>query len=410
MRIVHAIPYFPPANRFGGVPEAVFSLVAAQARQGHEIAVLTTDAGLDSDLSREGLTLQWQRTRTLRAMGDLGGVRILYHPNRWPRMAERHKIFTASFWSEESRLYLPSAIDALHLHEVHIPGYRKIAQIMKTRGARLCLSCHGSLQPPVHRGLKRFLHRVFDPHLRKGWFSDISAYFVLCREEREQLIHCGADERRIAILPHGLPSFDPPFEKLPFPVSHNPEIPTFLYLGRINKAKGVLDAVQAFCGLCQVGYKARLLCCGPDEGALEEIYHLCSSNSIAVTQNAILSQPGIYILPTLSRNCIPTLFSLTDCTICPSPYEAFGLSPVESLLCGVPVIATTTYGCLEHLTEVHDRIQTVSPHDVKTLQDRMMNCRVLVPTDRRTPSNSLLPSWDRIAERVCEKYKADCCD
>ena len=40
MRVLHVIPYFYPGNRFGGVPEAVRSLVNAQASLGYEIYVL----------------------------------------------------------------------------------------------------------------------------------------------------------------------------------------------------------------------------------------------------------------------------------------------------------------------------------------------------------------------------------
>ncbi|MGC9326668.1 MAG: glycosyltransferase, partial [Candidatus Hinthialibacter sp.] len=284
MRIVHAIPYFPPSARFGGVPEAAYSLVQAQARLGHEIIVLTTDAGLRPDSVREGLTVRWVVQKDVRAVGEADGIRIFYMTNRRPLLALQFKIFTASFWNRALEEQLPASLDILHLHEVHIPGYRRLCGKMMERGAGLCLSSHGSWAPPVHRGLKRAAHKWVDPLLRWGWIFHVSAFFALCREEKNQLERAGIPGRRIHVLPHGRPQFESPEAPLPFRAEPSPHLCTFLYAGRLHRAKGVMILAEAFVRLIQEGAEARLIFCGPDEGCAAGIQSICAANQIVLTR------------------------------------------------------------------------------------------------------------------------------
>jgi glycosyltransferase involved in cell wall biosynthesis len=45
------------------------------------------------------------------------------------------------------------------------------------------------------------------------------------------------------------------------------------------------------------------------------------------------------------------LYNLADCTICVSDAEGFGLSAMESLACGTPLISTLTGGLQEQITD-----------------------------------------------------------
>jgi len=406
MRIFHVIPYFPPAKRFGGVPEAVFSLVRAQAKQGHEVFVLTTDAGLNEEIQREGLSFEWLHSDTLRAIGRIGGVHIFYIPNRYAQLANKRKIFSAPFWNKDIEIRMSKGADVLHLHEVHIPGYRKVFSEFIKRGAKTFLSCHGSLDPPVHRGMRRVVHKIADPYMRRGWFRKITGYFALCENEKKQLNRFGVPDHKINILPHGCPSFKTPYEKLRVNISENDEFPTFLYLGRINQAKGVITAVKAFCGLLKQGYRARLICCGPDEGAVEDIQNMCNRFRISIACGIVLAQPGVYVIPAVSHQAIPNLFSKADCTLCPSPYESFGLVPVESLMCGAPVIATESYGCLEHLSSRNSMLDIIPSNDVQSLQREMQNYRVRKKDDINSSVMDIkLPTWDEVTTQTCDYYK-----
>ena len=386
MKIIHAVPYFPPVKRFGGVPEAVYCLAKAQAALGHDVTVLTSDAGLNPSLTHPELKLEWENAGKVNARGTAERLEVYYLKNRWPSLAQRYKIFT----------FNPRRIDVLqspketvlHLHEVHIPGYRALARDAIRKEVPVCLSAHGSLFPPVHTGMKRFIHQLVDPCLRRGWFADVSTYFALSRNEEKQLQKAGVKSKRIQRQPHGIPQFPHPPEPLPFDLPRTPAVTTFLYVGRLAKAKGVLTATDAFCQLWKRGVKARLICCGPDEGAKHEILLHCRSSRIPVQVREAGTEPGVYLLPAVPRACVPALFEVADWSLCPSPYESFGLTLVESLMCGVPVIATSAYGCLDHLSDANNRIKQVSPGDTKRLCTAMIDC---LPNEPHIPQEALLP-------------------
>ena len=204
MRILHVIPYFPPAHSYGGVPEAVYSLAQAQADLGH-VTVWTSDAGIQPGIEREGITLEWQTDSYIRAIGQMADMRVIYVRNRWPFLAERFKVFTADYMRAETFSAPIEKFDILHLHESYILGYGRLARWAAGKGVAICHSPHGSLLPPVHRSVKKALHTWIDPLLRRKWFPYISAFFALCTNEREQLLACGAQADSIHIIPHSAP-------------------------------------------------------------------------------------------------------------------------------------------------------------------------------------------------------------
>lgn len=407
MKILHVIPYFPPTRRHGGVPEAVYSLVRAQIEIGHAVTVLTTDAGLSPGDSHPEIDLQWIKQGPLTALGTLGNASVLYVKNRFPRVAERGKFFTPRLTAPGVLARLPSSLDVAHFHEVHIPGYRRAAGEFTRRGAVVCVSPHGSLDPSTHRGVKRLAHRCLDPLLRAGWFSRCGAYFALCRAEREQLLRCGVPEAKIHIIPHGLPEWDSCHPtSLPFPVATNPAVTTFLVLGRLHWSKGVIRVFDAFSTLWERGLRFRLLFCGPDEGCAAILQAGCLWRGIPFDTSCIGAADGVYVLPPVPHASVPALFSRVDWTICPSPYESFGLVPIESLRRGVPVLATSGYGCLEHITLSSTVLKIAPPEDSMALRRALEEC-LATPKGEHPPGgwDTGLPIWRDVAERVVGVYR-----
>src|SRR6516164_1585335 len=74
MRILHVVPTYHPAVRYGGPIYSVHSLCRALAADGHRVHVFTTnvDGPGNSDVP-------------LRRPVDLDGVQVHYFPSRWFR-------------------------------------------------------------------------------------------------------------------------------------------------------------------------------------------------------------------------------------------------------------------------------------------------------------------------------------
>jgi glycosyltransferase involved in cell wall biosynthesis len=104
-----------------------------------------------------------------------------------------------------------------------------------------------------------------------------------------------------------------------------------LFVGRLNRDKGVLDLVAAFIELSGRLPQLALLLIGPDEeGLAPEIAQLSANN------------PRLRILGGTPR---PEDFMVAADVFClPSYREGFGSVVIEAAACGIPAIASAIYG------------------------------------------------------------------
>lgn len=104
-----------------------------------------------------------------------------------------------------------------------------------------------------------------------------------------------------------------------------------LFVGRLNRDKGVLDLVQAFLSASAEQTKLALLLVGPDEEGLQpEIEAMAKGNSR---------------LHLLGATPAPEEFMAAADVFClPSYREGFGSVIIEAAACGVPAIASAIYG------------------------------------------------------------------
>lgn len=110
-----------------------------------------------------------------------------------------------------------------------------------------------------------------------------------------------------------------------------------LYLGRLNRDKGILDLVDAFTQLDNK--EAHLLIVGPDEHNLKE--------KILTITTRIQSNVHIY-----GETQEPEKFmSASDIIMLPSYREGFGVVIIEAAAIGIPAIASKIYGITDAIVE-----------------------------------------------------------
>ena len=134
-----------------------------------------------------------------------------------------------------------------------------------------------------------------------------------------------------------------------------------VFLGRLSREKGVMDLLEAW-RLLQPDSRARLLIAGPDMDG--------HAWNVGPAARAFVEQHGLqasvtFIGPT---NDVPTLMHAADLCAQPSHFEALGLSAVEALACGVPVIASAVGGLVDFVKDdVNGR--TCPPEQPMALMD-----------------------------------------
>jgi glycosyltransferase involved in cell wall biosynthesis len=126
-----------------------------------------------------------------------------------------------------------------------------------------------------------------------------------------------------------------------------------LFVGRLNRDKGVLDLVAAFSRASERVPQLALLLVGPDEGNLKtEINALAGENSR---------------MRLLGGTPVPESFMVAADFFClPSYREGFGTVVIEAAACGLPAIASAIYGLTD---AVEDGVTGVlhAPGDVNAI-------------------------------------------
>jgi len=105
-----------------------------------------------------------------------------------------------------------------------------------------------------------------------------------------------------------------------------------LYLGRLNRDKGITDLAAAFADLAPRQPNLCLLLVGPDEAGMQaEVRAACAAWLDRVRFVGFTDQPERFM-------------AAADVFCLPSYREGFGSSVIEAAACGVPAVASRIYG------------------------------------------------------------------
>lgn len=130
--------------------------------------------------------------------------------------------------------------------------------------------------------------------------------------------------------------------------------PIILYVGNLLKEKGVIDLLEAFRMVKDLG--AHLIFVG--DGPLEK--------DLMLRLNALVLGGRVRLLGARSPESIPELLSIADILVLPSYREGLGMVCVEALACGIPVVATNVGGVPEVVKHMETGL-LVRPGDIDSL-------------------------------------------
>jgi D-inositol-3-phosphate glycosyltransferase len=234
-----------------------------------------------------------------------------------------------------------------------------------------------------------------------------------CPQEEEDLIrHYNADPARITIIPGG---FDPaelwPISKALARVSLglHPDEPVILQLGRIVPRKGVDTVIRGFARLVhRHEIAARLLIVGgetnePDPAATPELGRL-----MAVAEEEHIAERVVFV-GRRDREVLKYYYSAADVFVTTPWYEPFGITPVEAMACGTPVIGANVGG-IKFTVRDGETGYHVPPDDPDAIAERIAHLHRhprLTSVFRRQAvrrANDLF-TWRHVANGVAALYE-----
>lgn len=127
-----------------------------------------------------------------------------------------------------------------------------------------------------------------------------------------------------------------------------------LFIGRINRDKGVLDLARAFAEIAPRSTQAHLVFTGPDE------------ESLTPELRAILGDHGARAHFTGATKEPAAFMAAADLMCLPSYREGFGSVIIEAAACGTPALASRIYGLTDAVVDGVTGLLH-APHDVSEI-------------------------------------------
>jgi glycosyltransferase involved in cell wall biosynthesis len=329
MKILYVVSGFAPAWGLGGGVRVSYELSKEMASRGHDIVVYTTDI-LDHKSRINYRYKNWE------------GVKTYYFKTISNYLAKKQFNFSLKL------IYLlyknTKNFDLIHIHEYRTINGTFAAYFAKMNRVPYIIQPHGSLSTTV--GMKR-LKKMFDFAFGYKVLKNAAKVIALNEIEFKEYEDRGIDSRKVCILPNGIDISK--YEVLPpkgifkskYKINDDEKI--ILFLGRINKIKGINTLVESFGNLSKQICNLQLVIAGPDNNGF--VTSLKKQVSDLKIEKRVLFTGPLYESDKLEA------YVDADVVVYPSYFEIFGLVPLEAIMCGTPVIVTDNCGCSKYITE-----------------------------------------------------------
>lgn len=208
----------------------------------------------------------------------------------------------------------------------------------------------GSSKREKFPGVQNELIYNFIPRLTWENYSCFAADQVIVSSppEKETILEqYGFEEERVSVISPGVDWTDlvPQDKKEMRALHHLPqEGKMLLCLGRMTRSKGYHHAIRALSWLKeQYSEPVYLVICGgsAESASKEETEYRQHLHQVA---RELQLENDVFFLPAIPHNRVAELYSAADIFVMSSENEPFGLTVLESMIMGVPVVSSNTGG------------------------------------------------------------------
>ncbi len=317
MRLLHVVPTYLPATRYGGPVYSVHGLCRSLAGRGHQVDVVTTNA----DGSGESDVL-------LGVPVDLDGVNVRYFATAPVPLARR------LYLSPSMRRWLQRHVqdyDLVHLHSVFLRPTWAAARAAHRMRVPFVVSPRGMLVPELIERKSSFVKRLWIAAVEKQTFAEAAAVHFTAQQEWDDAIRTGIPLPAPFVLPNGT--------ELPVLEKESRRNHTILFLGRISWKKGLDLLIDAMALVPE----ARLIVAGNDEERLLPGL-LAQARRNGTIERIEFSGP-------VSGAVKQTLLATISALVLPSHSENFANVVLEAMAAATPVIVSPEVGLASAVTE-----------------------------------------------------------
>jgi glycosyltransferase involved in cell wall biosynthesis len=387
MRILHVIPTM--SARYGGPAKACREMAAAMIARGHEAEIFTTNY--------DGFGHYDEVTPGFRVNGAARPPVSTFPVDLPPHYFRISRPFAHALKREIKRF------DLVHIHSLYLFTTFAAGHYALRHGVPFILRPHGSLDPyiyPRHRWRKRVVETLYQDRL----FRRAAAVHYTTEDERKLAAPYTFD-RPGFVVPLGLDLED--YRPLPEPGGFRARHPEtegkriLLFFGRINFKKGLDILAKAFGRIARARDDVHLVIAGPDNDGLQaDVERWLEAEGVRERT----SFTGM-----ITGEAKLALLRDADLFLLPSHTENFGISVIEAMACGLPVLISDKVNICHEVEAGGAGL--VEPLDPERFADRALQMladpeRLRAYGEKGIASVERLFAWPRIGEQLERAYQA----
>jgi len=365
MKIAFLSREYPPDTAWGGLATLYHSLACALVQRGHEVHVICQALDKPAESVEDGVIVHRVGTNPKRYTA-MSRINYMFHA--WLKLRDiikRHgiEVVEANYWGAEAFLYT---------FEKRVP--------LVIRGD---LAARDMLLTKNYSGMKektalKALSLLEDYSLRKAdrviaisrnMYTGIINRLHIPKEKVDIVLH-GIDTSRYHFVESDIR------KRLEIPE----RFPLVLFVGRLERRKGVLVLCQAIPEVIRSMPMARFVFVGRDTKSAP------GGGSVRSYISQIADHYGyagnLHFIEFLPPDELIAMYSACDVFVLPSVQEGCGLVTLEALSCGKPVVATNT-GVVLDLGLEPPCLEIVSPANAVRMAESIIRMLLLNNDQRR---------------------------
>lgn len=324
LRILHVVPSYLPAVRYGGPIFAVHGLCKALAARGHEVEVFTTNVdGLSDSAVPIGVPVL------------LDGVKVWYFAVPALRRLYWSPAMTKALWQRVADF------DVVHIHSVFLWPTFVAARIARHRRIPYLLAPRGMLVEDLIRRKNQWVKRTWITLVERKNLANATLVHFTSRVEAQDAATLGMSITKFCTVPNGVDTVerDDHGGGSSNVIAATSDQPFLLFIGRINWKKGLdrLIAALPYAPDCD------LVVAGNDEEHYTPVLKALAA-SIGVAGRVS------FVGPVYGDDKIALLRGALMLVL-PSYSENFGNVVLEALAVGCPVTVTPEVGAADIVRE-----------------------------------------------------------